>query len=88
MMTIDSIATVLADYLHSSPAVAGSIDRETDLIESGWLDSILVMDLVCFLEARFQCRMQPTDISPRNLRSVRCLAHYVHERLSCSANAA
>jgi acyl carrier protein len=88
MMTIHSIANVLADYLQSTPAARGRIDWETDLLESGWLDSILVMDLVCFLDDRFQVRMQPADISPRNLRSVRCLAHYVHERLSCSAHAA
>ncbi len=83
-----TIAAVLIDYLKSAPGTLGAIDEETDLLNSGSLDSLLVMDLVCFLEARFQVRMQPADINPANLRSVRRLAHYVSARLSRNADAA
>ena len=88
MTNADPIITVLIDYLQSAPGTQDPIRVETDLLESGRLDSLLVMDLVCFLEARFQIRMQPADINPDNLRTVRCLAHYVRTRFSPAADAA
>ena len=80
MIAEDVIATVLTDYLQSVSHAQGSIRNETDLLESGLLDSLQVMDLVCFLEIRFQVTMQPADISPSNLRSVSRIAHFVHAR--------
>jgi acyl carrier protein len=88
MSNADTIASVLIDYLQSSQGMARSMNAETDLVESGMLDSMLVMDLICFLEARFQVSMEPADINPQNLRSVTCLAHYLQARLSCDADAA
>ena len=84
----NTITAVLIDYFNSAPGTLGGIDEETDLLDSGSLDSLLVMDLVCFLEARFQIRMQPADINPANLRSIRHLAHYVSAKLPRDADAA
>ncbi|RIK70080.1 MAG: hypothetical protein DCC67_20940 [Planctomycetota bacterium] len=80
MSTKESIAAVLIDYLQSAPDAQGVVDEETDLLESGRLDSIQVMDLVCFLESRFRVTMQPQDITPDNLRSVDRIARYVRAR--------
>jgi acyl carrier protein len=80
MTAKDVIATALVNFLQSSPEAQGSIDVETDLLESGQLDSLRVMDLVCFLESHFQVKMQPADINPNNLRSVSRIAHYVLAR--------
>ena len=88
MSTTDTIAAVLIDYLQSALGSLGPIDAETDLLDSGRLDSLSVMDLVCFLEVRFQIRMQPADVNPGNLRSVRRLTHYVQTRLRGVADAA
>ena len=88
MSNVDTIAAVLIDYVQSADGTEGPICVDTDLLESGRLDSLLVMDLVCFLEARFQIRMQPMDINPDNLRSVRRLAQYVRARCSPAADAA
>ena len=87
-MTDDAIRAVLIDYLQATRGTEEPIRGETDLLESGMLDSLLVMDLVCFLEARFQVRMQPSDVRPHNLRSVSRLATYVQERLPRGSNAA
>ena len=86
MSTTDEIAAILVDYLRSAPE--GPIDADTDLLHSGRLDSLLVMDLVCFLEIRFRIKMQPADVNPNNLRSVWCLAQYVQARLLGTADAA
>jgi acyl carrier protein len=88
MKNVDTIAAVLIEFLQSADATEGPICVDTDLLASGKLDSLLVMDLVCFLEARFQIRMQPTDINPDNLRSVRRLANYLRSRSSAAMDAA
>ena len=88
MNSADSIESMLVDYLQTDHLARGPLDVDTDLIVSGWLDSLLVMDLVCFVESRFKIRMAPGDITPRNLRSVKCLARYVSENLAGLADAA
>jgi acyl carrier protein len=84
----DPIGEAFADFLSSRLGARDSIQLDTDLLESGCLDSLLVMDLVRFAEARFKVRMEPQDINPDNLRSLRCLADYVQRKLSQIADAA
>ena len=50
MSTTDTVAAVLIDYLQATLGSLGPIDAEADLLDSGRLDSLAVMDLVCFLE--------------------------------------
>jgi acyl carrier protein len=76
----ESTAAEVLQYLRLNFEHPEAIDADTDLLDSGRLDSLRVMDLVCFLEARFRVRMQPADISPGNLRSARCIADYVFAR--------
>ncbi len=88
MNPVNSIESTLVEYLRADHAAWGPINAETDLIESGWLDSLAVMDLVCFIKSRFGIGMMPCDISPLNLRNVRCMTRYISERLPRSANVA
>jgi acyl carrier protein len=77
-----SIAADIHDYLRQSAHVNdSSFEIDTDLIETDQLDSLVVMDLVCFVESRFGVRMDPQDVNPRNLQSVGRLARYVHTQL-------
>ena len=88
MNSTETIAAALIKYLQTAPDARGPIDMETDLLTSGRLDSLQVMDLVCFLEDRFAVRMQPADINPHNMRSILRLSNYVYERLSSGKRAA
>ena len=88
MSHVDTIAAVLIDYIQSADGSEGAPRIDTDLLASGRLDSLLVMDLVCFLEAQFQIRMRPTDITPDNLRSVKRMAEFVRAHCSPAADAA
>jgi acyl carrier protein len=88
MSTTENISAALLDYLWSTSGTSGLIDVETDLLDLGLLDSLLVMDLVCFLEVRYQIKMLPADVNPNNLRSVGHMAHFVNGKLSCDADAA
>jgi acyl carrier protein len=77
MTETESTAAELLQYLRRHLEHPEAIDADTDLLDSGRLDSLGVMDLVCFLEARFRVRMRPADVTPGNLRSARCIAAYV-----------
>ena len=88
MRSADSIEAVLVDYLQADHVAWEAFSVDTDLIESGWLDSLLVMDLVRFVQSRFRVTMAPGDIAPSNLRSIKCLAQYVSGKLSATADAA
>jgi acyl carrier protein len=88
MSSVDSIETALVDYLQADHVAWEAFGVETDLIESGWLDSLLVLDLVRFVQSRFAITMTPGDITPGNLRSVKCLARYITGKLTHTADAA
>jgi acyl carrier protein len=88
MTTAASIETVLIDYLQSRHVGQEPIDTDTDLIDSAVLDSLLVMDLVCFLTSRFGIEMTPGDITPDNLGSVARMGRFVQAKQGPPAKAA
>jgi acyl carrier protein len=57
--------------------VAGS----TDLLETGVIDSMGVLDLVGFLQQEFAISVEDDDLTPENFRSIECMAEFVHRML-------
>jgi len=51
-----------------------AITRNTDLLAEGYLDSMLVLDLVSYVENQFGVAVDSTDISPENFSSIQALA--------------
>ena len=88
MSDVSTIERMLVQYLQDHHLVNAPVDRETDLIESGQLDSMLVMDLVAFVASSFGIEMSPREISPDNLRSIQRLAQFVTEKSRLSDKAA
>ncbi len=80
MTEIGVAEEALLAYLHEHHAVNGPYDAETDLIDSGQLDSLVVIDLVRFLASSFGIEMAPHEVSPSHFRSVRRLAEFVATR--------
>lgn len=76
-----SIEDQILTRLRSSLADA-SLEVDTDIIESGQLDSMLVMDLVHFVETCCSVRLEATDIAPRNFCTAASLAKCVAERMA------
>lgn len=74
------IAAELADYLNRDPRVDGSIGPDTELVESGRIDSLAILDLVVFVEERFGVSLAADDLTPQNLASVSALASLVAGR--------
>lgn len=88
MNDVRTIERVLLAYVHEHHLLPAPVDGETDLIESGQLDSLVVMDLVGFVASTFGMEMSPREISPDNLRSVQRLARFVAARSRASGEAA
>ena len=71
----ERIAGLLLDRLHLDvPSV------ETDLIDTGALDSMLFVELLALLEAEFGLAIDLDDIEVSAFRSIRTIAEFVRER--------
>lgn len=79
-MDSSGIAAELAAYLNRDPRIDGSIGPDTELVESGHIDSLAILDLVVFVEERFGVQLTADDLNPQNLASVAALASLVASR--------
>ena len=72
-------AAIIIDWLRPlaarHPDVA--ISAELDLIESGVIDSIEILNLVCFIEERFDLNVPIEAFTPENFRTPRAIAELV-----------
>lgn len=79
-MNQPAIASELTDYLNRDPRVEGSIEPDTELVESGRIDSLTILDLVVFVEERYGVALSADDLTPGNLSTVSALAALVATR--------
>ncbi|MFH1265273.1 MAG: acyl carrier protein [Planctomycetota bacterium] len=83
-----SVEKQLLAFLGENAYVSGELGPTTDLIETGALDSLLVTDLVLFVESSFGIGLNPGNISPKHFRNVECLARLIVEKLEKERKAA
>ncbi len=74
------IEAELIDYLEKDPRVERAVEEETELIESGVLDSLAILDLVVFVEQRFGVELTADEITPGNFGSIAALAALIERR--------
>lgn len=79
---MNDIEQPIIDYISAMMAEAGAgpVARETPLLELGLLDSISLVKLVHFLEARFEISIPDSQIRAELFESPAKLAAYVSER--------
>jgi acyl carrier protein len=53
-----------------APRGATGLDETTSLMESGWLDSFAIVELVAFLEREFQVILRDDDVVPANFETL------------------
>ncbi len=70
----------ILEFIRSLESANDSIDVNTDLISSGVLDSLSVMELVAFLSEKFGVTIPAGDVTPVNLRTVVTLSALVEAR--------
>ncbi len=56
-------------------------DDETDLYQTGILDSFATLSLVGFLDETFRVTLEPTDMTPQRFHCVASIAQLVMEKL-------
>ena len=72
--SVQQIENELVEWCNQRIHPRVAITKETDLLGEGYLDSLLVMDLVAFVERRFAVAIDNAEISPRNFGSIQALA--------------
>lgn len=63
------------------PHSPDAIDPNTDLLEQGVIDSLLMMDLIAHLEGAYGIRLAVEDIVPSQFRSISALASLIVRKL-------
>lgn len=74
-----TVSTFLIDNFRFGDTSVAIADEES-LIETGFIDSTGVLELVAFLEDTFAITVADTDIVPENLDSLAAIARYVEHK--------
>lgn len=76
------IRSSIRDYLSSHfPVLAnGNLTDDTNLLDSGAIDSLGILDLMTFLSQRFGIELDDGDFEPSNFATMDSLARFVERR--------
>lgn len=73
-ITADIRSFVITNFLYGQ---AGELSNNDSLLENGFIDSTGVLELVSFLQDRFDIQVEDNEVIPANLDSIRNLVDYV-----------
>jgi acyl carrier protein len=59
-----------------------SVTSQTDLLESGLLDSLLLVDLILHVEEAHDVRFDSDQVNPSNFRTIEDIVSFVQNHLS------
>ncbi len=61
------------------------ITNDSELLESGIVDSLGVLDIVAFLEEQFEIKVEDDELTPAQFQSVACLTQFVQQKAGLKA---
>ncbi|MGB8894116.1 MAG: phosphopantetheine-binding protein [Pseudolabrys sp.] len=67
----------LVQFVQSRGSRHANITLQTDLLESGLLDSLLLMDLIFHIEEHYGFRFDSDQVNPANFRTVMDIVNFV-----------
>lgn len=76
--------TRLLTFLRDRAGLDATFDANRDLLASGVLDSLLLIDLVLYIERVFGVTLESNDVTPANFRTIETLAGVVDRRMDSS----
>ncbi len=85
---LTDLETELLTYLRRRSGADEACGCDTDLIGTGLLDSLLLLDLVLHVEHVHGVALDAGDVTPANFRTLATLARLVGQRLESSARKA
>lgn len=78
------IAFQLTEFLNEALCLSGKLKPETDLLDEGLVDSLMIMDLVEHIRATYGLRLSSADLRPQHFRSAMTLSELVAARLDAA----
>ena len=73
-ITAEIRSFVITNFLYGQ---AGELSNTDSLLDNGFIDSTGVLELVSFLQDRFDIQVEDDEVIPANLDSIRNLVDYV-----------
>ena len=81
------ISEEIKKFLLEDPEIAFP-DRDLaagqSLLSSGLIDSLAVLDIIAFLESRFDIQLDPEDLTGDNFDRISSMAALVRSRINCT----
>lgn len=71
----------IAGHLQDALCVPGPVEPDTNLIANGALDSLMMIDLIRFVEETYAIRIAPQEISPQHFQSVSALTTLIMSKM-------
>ncbi len=81
MSVMTEIAVRLTDYLNEVLCPVEPLDRDTDLLAAGIVDSLMIIELVEYMQDTYSITIEPHEITPQNFRSGQTLGDLVMSKL-------
>jgi len=57
------------------------LDRETDIFESGYVNSLFIMQLLLYIEEEFDIRVDNEDMSPRYFNKIVNIVDFIQSKI-------
>ena len=85
-MTADrkQLETDIVQFVQSRGARYAEVTLRTDLLESGLLDSLLLMDLIFHIEEMYGIRFDSDHVNPSNFRTITDIVSFVLDQAPVS----
>ena len=74
---------ILIDYIHQRVLNGRNeitVTSQDDLLTSGIVDSIGIMQLIAFVEKEFDVKVPPEDMTLENFLSIEAIVNYIERR--------
>src|SRR5918994_1519220 len=87
----DAIEQEVRQFLRDNFPLSGdgvTLDREDSLIEVGVIDSTGVLELIGFIEERYEVEIADEEVIPENLDSIANITRFVGTKVGAGSNGA
>jgi acyl carrier protein len=75
---------IISDTFHGKPP--SNFADDYDLIETGAMDSMNMMNLITWISKQYSVEFKPNDLVPKNFRSIQALSQFLETIItSCQA---
>jgi len=72
----------LIQFVRARGSRHASVTSQTDLLESGLLDSLLLVDLIFHVEETYSVRFESDQVNPSNFRTIEDIVSFVQNQTS------